>query len=122
MTISRDSDQCIAQLSTERLLAVAGDTETADSTERVRDFGALSPKQDVFVNLPQGSGTCVEERLENCKPEVVNDPKKQLLPDTTGPVFIQTHRHRDSTHKTYTGSNRQNPSTEKGPNQDAICN
>lgn len=65
---------------------------------RVRDFGILSPKWDVFIQPlpPQGSGSYLErgEKIVRTRGDSNHwlTPRKQYLPDTRGRIHVKTHK------------------------------
>lgn len=61
---STRTDQCLNQPASEKLL-LQSNTETQKWKCRERDFGALTPKWDVFMSpSPQASGISVEENAQ----------------------------------------------------------
>ena len=59
-----------------------------NSVQRGRNFGALSPKRDVFIKaLFSGVGIYVEEEAERFLRASNGRPRKQSLVDPTGLIF-----------------------------------
>lgn len=77
--------------------------------ERVRDFGELDPKRDIFIIKSQD--LCRREGQETIKARGHGWPRKQYLLDTI--ELTRSSAHRDCATRPAQGQTTQNPSTER---------
>lgn len=71
------------------------------------EFGALSPRWDLFIKSPiQRQESLWKRRQKDCKPEEVDDPQENVSPRHNRSDAKQTLRDGDSTYKTHTSINQ----------------